>query len=265
MSSALRGIHDVGQPTNTSNSWLACACGEASSSRKLQLPSASRSAQLLLTTQQGRSNQAHQWAWFLRGVLGVALLSRLMFQEGLLPSPPLSLSIACRRSFRLNSMPDGHSRLSPREPILEARWGAAIVRSIIASNAPRLNVSFLHSFKTIRSFLRPSCQPRFPSYLGRPHPTGTTYHSSHPLWGTARQPHLGFPQEGRSGSRRPRTDHWGRSSSCTHAHPPTPPKRTPRLTPENRRRSNQGYRQGCRPSLMHPDTRLNFQTICTAH
>ena len=34
------------------------------------------------------------------------------------------------------------------------------------------------------------------------------------------------------GSRRPRKDRWGRSNSCTHAHPPPSPKRTPRLTPE---------------------------------
>ena len=28
---------------------------------------------------------------------------------------------------------------------------------------------------------------------------------------------------------------------------------SPRRTPENPRRSNQGYKQGCRPPLMHPD------------
>ena len=31
------------------------------------------------------------------------------------------------------------------------------------------------------------------------------------------------------------------------------------------RRSNQGYKQGCRSSLMHPETKKCFPTICTAH
>ena len=35
--------------------------------------------------------------------------------------------------------------------------------------------------------------------------------------------------------------------------------------PGNPRRSNQGYKQGCRPYLMHPETKKSSQTICTAH
>ena len=73
------------------------------------------------------------------------------------------------------------------------------------------------------------------------------YYRSHPLWG----------------SRRPRQGRQGRSSSCTNAYPPPSPKRIPRRTPENPQHSNQGYKQGFRPSLMYPDTKQSFRTICS--
>ena len=60
----------------------------------------------------------------------------------------------------------------------------------------------------------------------RPNPTQATYYSSHPLWGTTRQPHWGFPQEGGSGSRRPRKDRWGEEAvlhtHTRHLHPNEP-------------------------------------------
>ena len=53
----------------------------------------------------------------------------------------------------------------------------------------------------------PSRQPRLPSYLDGPDPTPVTDHWSHPLLGSAWQPHRGFPRGGGSGSRRPRKEY----------------------------------------------------------
>ena len=70
---ALRGILGIGQSTGhftiTSIPWLACDFDKASSSRMLRSPFVSPIVQILSTTQKARPNQAHQWAWFLWGIL----------------------------------------------------------------------------------------------------------------------------------------------------------------------------------------------------
>ena len=91
--------------------------------------------------------------WFLL----LSLQSRLVFQEGLLPLPPLPLSTACHRCSKLNSIHRWSLKVitsrTHQWPIFEVRRDAAIARAIINPPAPRLNVNSLPWFKTIRSFL----------------------------------------------------------------------------------------------------------------
>ena len=71
----------------------------------------------------------------------LSLLSRLVFQEGLLPSPPLPLSTAWHRCSKLDSMHWWSLKViisrTDQSLIFEARRIAAIVRSIIASAMSR--------------------------------------------------------------------------------------------------------------------------------
>ena len=98
----------------------------------------------------------------LRWTLSLSLRSRLVFQEGVLPSSPLPLSTAWHRISKLNSMHRWSLKVitsrTHQSPIFEARRGAAIVRSIIDPLAPRLNLNSLPKFQTIRSFL-PTISP----------------------------------------------------------------------------------------------------------
>ena len=74
----------------------------------------------------------------------LSLLSRLLFEEGLLPLPPLPAFTGLLRSLMLNSMHWWSLKViisrTHQSPILEARRGVAIVRSIIDSPYPRLKV-----------------------------------------------------------------------------------------------------------------------------
>ena len=204
-----------------------------------------------------------------RWTLSLFLQSHLVFQEGLLPSLSLPLSTAWHRCSKSNSMHRWSLKVitsrTDQSLILETRRGAAIVRSIIDPPAPRLNVNSPPWFKTIRSLLATISPTTIPLLSRRASPHSGDSLLKHPLCGTAGQPHWGSPQGGGSGTRRPRKDRWGRSSSCTHAHSPPPPKRTQRRTPGNPRRSNQGYKQVFRPSFMSLETKKSSQTIFTAH
>ena len=104
----------------------------------------------------------------------LSLLSRFVFQEGLLTFPPLPVFTGWLRSWMLNlmhwwSLNVINSR-THQSPILEARRGAAIVRSIIDPPAPRLNVSSLPRFNTIRSFLATISPTKIPLLSKRASP-----------------------------------------------------------------------------------------------
>ena len=188
ISAALRGIHDVAQltgcSTNTSKHWLSGACEEASSSRKLRLPSASRSAQLLLRSQHGKLNQARQWAWFIRGLLEDFLCYVVLFsRRGSFFCRPYPYPLLGTVVLGWNRWTSGHSRLPLENRPVTYSWG----------EARRGNREFNY------------WPPRSSTERKRKH-----------------------PNEHRVGLK------------------------------ENRRRSNQGYKEGCRPSLMRPYTRQSF-------
>ena len=104
----------------------------------------------------------------------ISLLSRILFQEGLLPSPPLPFSTAWHPCSRLNSMHRWSLKVitsrTDQSLILEARRGAAIVRSIIDPPAPRLNEKSPLWFKRIRLFLATISTTKIPLLSRRASP-----------------------------------------------------------------------------------------------